>query len=253
MGNKSSRPVDDFAELIHNGRTPPGEPEQTYSKERIEEGLKVVAKYLASKKLDVAIVTVGGAVNTVLLKSRTSTGDVDFFYRTKASGPKESNLVHEVVEGGKLAEKGLKLGSQWLNNHTVVFIEVLSSPKTSSSPNLGCITQEHIIHDLYDEAVAQNEKVFAAKGLTVYAAPWNYALMAKLDRAGKPGAKLYDITDAVDYLDRLIKSRHGHAVKKSELKAWAAKYKLAAPTDALIDKLGKQYKEKHRKDGVVDG
>jgi hypothetical protein len=235
MGNKSSRPVDDFAELIHNGKTPPGEPEQTYSKEKIEEGLKVVAKYLASKKLNVAIVTVGGAVNTVLLKSRASTGDVDFFYRTKASGSKESNLVHEVVEGGKLAEKELKLGSQWLNNHTVVFIE------------------EHIIHDLYDDAVAQNEKVFSANGLTVYAAPWNYALMAKLDRAGKPGAKSYDITDAVDYLDRLIKSRHGHAVKKSELKAWATKFKLAAPTEAVIDRLDKLYKQKHGKDGIVGG
>ena len=110
-----------------------------------------------------------------------------------------------------------------------------------------------MINDLYDQALKQNEIVFTAKGLTVYAAPWNYALMTKLDRAGKHGAKSYDMTDAVDYLQRLIRSKGGHAVKKSELKAWATKYKLVAPTDVLIDKLGKQYKEKHRKDGVVDG
>lgn len=130
MGNKSSKPVDDFAELIHQGRTPPGEAEQTYTKQKIEEGLEVVAKYLASKKLNVSIVTVGGAVNTVLLKTRASTGDVDFFYRTKDSGSKDSEIVHEVVEGGKQAEKDLKLGNQWLNNHTVVFIEVWSLRKT---------------------------------------------------------------------------------------------------------------------------
>lgn len=126
MGNKSSKPVDDFAELIHQGRTPPGEAEQTYTKQKIEEGLEVVAKYLASKKLNVSIVTVGGAVNTVLLKTRASTGDVDFFYRTKDSSSKDSSIVHQVVKGGELAEKKLNLGSQWLNNHTVVFIEVRS-------------------------------------------------------------------------------------------------------------------------------
>lgn len=126
MGNKSSRPADDFAELIHKGRPQPGQPEQTYSKEQIEAGLKVVANYLASKKLDVPIVAVGGAVNTVLLKSRASTGDVDFFYRTKDSASKDSNITHEVVEAAKRAEKELNLGSQWLNNHTAVFIEVRS-------------------------------------------------------------------------------------------------------------------------------
>jgi hypothetical protein len=204
MGNKSSKAVDHFAELIHQGRTPPGEAEKTYTKEMIEEGLAIVAKYLDSKKLNVSIVTVGGAVNTVLLKSRASTGDVDFFYRTKTA----SAIVHEVVEGGKLAEKKLNLSSQWLNNHTVVFIEVQSFRKTVHRLlNFGYITQEGTIHDLYIEAIDQNEQVFSAKGLTVYAAPWNYALMTKLDRAAQQGAKSYDMADAVDYLERLIHSR----------------------------------------------
>ncbi|KAF8550158.1 hypothetical protein OG21DRAFT_1514399 [Imleria badia] len=230
MGNKSSKAVDHFAELIHQGRTPPGEAEKTYTKEMIEEGLAIVAKYLDSKKLNVSIVTVGGAVNTVLLKSRASTGDVDFFYRTKTA----SAIVHEVVEGGKLAEKKLNLSSQWLNNHTVVFIE------------------EGTIHDLYIEAIDQNEKVFSAKGLTVYAAPWNYALMTKLDRAAQQGAKSYDMADAVDYLERLIHSRGEHAVKRSELEAWAKQYKLSEPTKAVMDKLATEFKEKHKKDGLVN-
>ena len=128
MGIRSSRPVDDFAELVHNIQHKPGEPEESYTKTRIEEGLKVVADHLHSKGLNVSIVTVGGAVNTVLLKTRASTGDVDFFYRTKDSKSEESKVIHEVVEGGKQAEQKLGLGQQWLNNHTVVFIEVLLSP-----------------------------------------------------------------------------------------------------------------------------
>jgi hypothetical protein len=112
MGNQSSRPKDDFAELVHKGKKRSEQPEQTYSKERIEEGLKFVAKHLASKKLNVAIIAVGGVVNTLLLKSYASTGDVDFFYRTKDSGSRDTNIVHEIIEAGKLAERELKLDDQ---------------------------------------------------------------------------------------------------------------------------------------------
>jgi len=235
MGISSSHPVDGFSQLIHQRQAQDPGHEQTYTKEKIEEGLKVVASHLHAKKLNVSIVTVGGAVNTVLLKTRASTGDVDFFYRTKNSGSSDSQLVHEVVEGGKLAETKLGLGQQWLNNHTVVFIE------------------EGTINDLYAEAIQQKAIVFSAQGLTVYAAPWVYSMMAKLDRAAKPGAKSYDVTDAVDYLDRAIKLRGGQAVKKSELKAWATKYKLTVPTEALIEKVNKAYKAKYGKDGIVSG
>jgi len=235
MGNTSSNPVDDFSELIHKRQAQDPGHEQTYTKEKIEQGLKVVAGHLHAKGLNVSIVTVGGAVNTVLLKTRAATGDVDFFYRTKSSGSHDAQLVHEVVEGGKLAEAKLGLGQQWLNNHTVVFIE------------------EGTINDLYAEAIQQKAIVFTAQGLTVYAAPWVYSMMAKLDRAAKPGAKSYDLTDAVDYLDRAIKLRGGRAVKKSELKTWATHYKLTVPSEALIERLNNGYKAKHGKDGVVSG
>lgn len=110
-----------------------------------------------------------------------------------------------------------------------------------------------MLNDLYDRAIQQNEKVFSAKGLTVYAAPWDYAMMTKLDRAAKPGSKSYDMTDAVDYLGCLIRSRGGRAVKRSELMAWATRYKLRAPPEADIKDLAERYKAKHKRDGIVDG
>lgn len=69
------------------------------------------------------IIVVGGAVNTLLLHTRESTGDVDLFYRTKT---KNEEVTKVIVAAGTAATK-LKLGDQWLNNHTAVFFEVLKS------------------------------------------------------------------------------------------------------------------------------
>lgn len=106
---------------------------------------------------------------------------------------------------------------------------------------------------LYDEAVDQRDIVFSAPGLTMYAAPWRYALSAKLDRLSKPGARPYDMSDAVDYLDRLIGKRGGQAVRKSELKTWAGEFKFAVPSDNLMNRLGNEYSEKYGRTGIVNG
>ncbi len=111
-----------------------------------------------------------------------------------------------------------------------------------------------MIQRLYDEGVTQNDVVFNEPGLTVYAAPWRYALCAKLDRLSKTGARPYDMSDAVDYLDRLIGKRGGRqAVKKSELRAWADEFKFTVPSDTLIKRLGDEYKKKYGGVGIVDG
>lgn len=222
-------------------------PEQPMSAETIRQGLTNVAAILNSKHQNISIIAVGGAVNSLLLHTRESTGDVDFFYRTKT----KHEDVTKVIVAAKSAATTLKLGDQWLNNHTAIFIEVcwvdlqiylLSSYK-----------QEDSIERLYDEAVTQNEIVFNAPGLTVYAAPWRYALGTKLDRLSKPGAKSYDMSDAVGYLERLIAKRGGKPVKKSEIKAWAQEFKFTVATDKLMGSLGEAYKKKTGKDGVIEG
>jgi len=88
--------------------------------EIIQQGLNSVAATLNSKRVNVVIVAVGGAVNTLLLRTRESTTDVDFFYRTKT----KHEDVTRVIVAADAATTKLKLGDQWLNNHTAVFIEV---------------------------------------------------------------------------------------------------------------------------------
>ena len=87
----------------------------------------------------------------------------------------------------------------------------------------------------------------------MYAAPWRYALGTKLDRLSKTGARPYDMNDAVGYLIRLVAKNGGKAVKKSELKAWAKEFKFTVPTENLMESLGKEYKKKTGKVGIIDG
>jgi len=67
--------------------------------------------------LDISIVTVGGAVNTLLLHTRLTTSDVDFFFRTKT----KNDRVAGVLVAAEVARKALDLDEHWMNNHTAVF------------------------------------------------------------------------------------------------------------------------------------
>ncbi|KAM6503113.1 hypothetical protein JOM56_000056 [Amanita muscaria] len=115
------------------------------------------------------------------------------------------------------------------------------------------LPHEGMIKILYDEAVDQREIVFTAPGLTIYAAPWRYALSAKIDRLSNAGVRPYDMGDAVDYLNRLIEKRGGQAVNQSELRTWAGEFRFPVPSDDLMSRLGNEYTRQHGGAGIVDG
>ena len=61
-----------------------------------------MAATLHSKGQNVSIIVVGGAVNTLLLHTRESTGDVDSFYRTTT---KNEEVTKVIVAAGTAATK----------------------------------------------------------------------------------------------------------------------------------------------------
>ena len=61
------------------------------------------------------------------------------------------------------------------------------------------------------------------------------------------------MSDAVGYLVRLVAKNGGNAVKKSELKAWANEFRFTVPNETLMNSLGKEYKKKTGKDGIIEG
>ena len=118
MGNcLSAKDTVSLGNLVGRPGVPP---EQPMSADIIRQGLTSVAATLHSKGQNISLVAVGGAVNTLLLHTRESTGDVDFFYWTKT----RNEDVTKVIVAANSAATKLKLGDHWLNNHTAVFIEV---------------------------------------------------------------------------------------------------------------------------------
>ncbi len=118
MGNcLSANDTISLRDLVIRPNVPP---EQPMSAETIRQGLTSVAAILNSKHQNISIIAVGGAVNTLLLHTRESTGDVDFFYHTKT---KHEDVAKVIVAADSTATR-LKLGDHWLNNHTAIFIEV---------------------------------------------------------------------------------------------------------------------------------
>jgi hypothetical protein len=117
MGNCLS---DNNTTSISDLVTRPGTTEQQMTADTINQGLTAVATALNAKRRNVSVIAVGGAVNTLYLRTRPSTGDVDFFYHTKT----RHEDVTQLIRAADSARKRLKLEDHWLNNHTALFIEV---------------------------------------------------------------------------------------------------------------------------------
>jgi hypothetical protein len=121
MGNcfsSQSRNARDLRDLIAR----PGSPDIVLTANLIQQGLTEVAATLNRNRRNVTIVAVGGAVNTLFLRSRNQTSDVDFFYRTK----ERHEDVTAIIDAAKRAARSIRVGEGWLNNHTAVFIQVCS-------------------------------------------------------------------------------------------------------------------------------
>ncbi|KAI0768156.1 hypothetical protein BD413DRAFT_605616 [Trametes elegans] len=197
---------------------PGGEVEHAFTRDEINTLLGIVAQKLAARGRDITIVAVGGAVNTVLLRSRQTTQD--------------NKDITDVIRVATDVAIARGIGQHWLNNHTVIFV------------------QEAQIVALYAEALQQNVPLFHAPGLRVLAAPWRYALIAKLDRLMKPGPKPYDLTDAVAYLGQIV-SRARQPVQRATLHAWAAEFRCTPPNEALVLRVSAEYLARYQHVGIA--
>ncbi|PVH94215.1 hypothetical protein DM02DRAFT_732656 [Periconia macrospinosa] len=162
-----------------------------------------VAHYLNSQRANITVISVGGAVNTIFFETRRATHDVDFYNQQLRAS--DYNLIKLAMQYAQSRDTNLQ--SEWFNNRTILFI-----PKTQ---------REY----LTQQAFTQDEVVFQRPGLKVLAAPWDYAICAKLDRcagAGLNQSKPYDYSDAATYLRRYLQIHNLVVVTRSQVYEWAS-------------------------------
>lgn len=176
------------------------------------------------------LIAVGGAVNTMLLQSRTSTHDVDFF---SAGLDNASGLLLEEAARAAEERSPVPLGGDWLNNSTTLFMA------------------RALRNELGQLAERQNDIVFRAPGLTVLAAPWEYAFCTKIDRMTKRNMRVYDCADAAAYLNRLIvTTNRGRPISAAFLQQRAAHYGAQAPL-AQLQTVNIEYQKRFKCDGIT--
>ncbi|KAF2965017.1 hypothetical protein GQX73_g8556 [Xylaria multiplex] len=186
-----------------------------------------VSNYIAKKGGEMTVIAVGGAVNTIHLESRDATHDVDF-YNNRLTTKDFELLVNGAREAVKREKK---LEEDWFNNRTILFM-----PMEQRST-------------LTDEAFNQDEVIFHQPGLTVLAAPWNYAFCCKVDRLAGSGiqeAREYDLDDATEYLSRYLRLHNVSQIQGTNIQTWFARYSLRwnGQVEAVLGRVNREFRVK---------
>ena len=233
-GAQISGPVDPPGMVPAPRRNEQGVPIPTrhfdLTRQNIERALGYVAEYLQARDKHLTLVAVGGAVNTVVLQSRTATHDVDFF--NPPFSPSELSLLREAVDYA--AERSsVPLGDGWLNNETGTIAGTLEN-----------------IPRLTDSARQQNVTVFDHPNLTVFAAPWNYAFVAKIGRITRGTGRPYDQMDAVTYLRQYNLRHGGRSINVNEIHSWGRVWRRNTPEE-ILRQVDVAYQQTYREHGIL--
>ncbi|WYZ40522.1 hypothetical protein EsH8_IV_000863 [Colletotrichum jinshuiense] len=129
---------------------------------------------------------------------------------------KQERTLRQTIER---AEKKFRIGSEWLPP----VVDGSASGLTSS---------------LIRRSIVQNEVLFASEGLTLVSLDHLYTFKAALSSYSRTNAPLR-LEDAVDELRRLILSRAGKKVSKSDL---LRSYDWLSVTDAALAEVDKMYR-----------
>jgi hypothetical protein len=201
-------------------------------RDTIYQALVLTARYLNSRGVQVTAITVGGAVNCLLLRTRQSTHDVDIF-GTNLSTPNRI-LLDEAMQHA-IGESSVQLGTDWLNTETQMWM----------SPTMQ--------RELTEQAIRQNTVVFQQPGLTLLAVPWAYAFSAKVSRLVtlSSQARPYDLDDAVHYLSQIVQQNGGQPVAVDIVEGWANRYNHTTSASFLLETVNRQYERVYRRPGIV--
>ncbi|KAK4186265.1 hypothetical protein QBC35DRAFT_437531 [Podospora australis] len=192
-----------------------------------------VSNFVAQKRrAAIEVIAVGGAVNTLHLRTRETTHDIDVF------GFEFGNTSRIMLDEAMYDAQNQipALGTDWLNTETQMWMP-------------GPIREE-----ITQLARKQGVKVYDGSGLTILAAPWEYAFTAKINRilTDLEQVRPYDLADAVAYLHEYITRNGNQPVPVSTtVQKWAQRWNLQITQEILRDEVAPEYLERYRRDGIV--
>ncbi len=185
---------------------PTAHPPAPLNANQLKHCLSQVATYIHQRRRrQLHLVVIGGVVNTILLKTRHATEDVDLL--TVNLSRDDATLLTQAARFVREQNPDLHLDENWLNSNAGLFVQ----------PELRSI--------IIQEGIAQNEIVFNAPGLTLYAAPYSYAIVAKLNRIAGQGARSHDLGDVVAYLRRYLSLRNESHITMRQIESWCREYR----------------------------
>ncbi|KAF1985543.1 hypothetical protein K402DRAFT_103628 [Aulographum hederae CBS 113979] len=229
-------PTDVTIHVPRNRVDASGQPIQQVSRDvdrpGMQQALGLMATYLHRKHAEVTAITVGGAVNCLLLQSRYSTHDVDIFGTNLDN--RARMLLDEAMQYA-IQHSPVALGTDWFNTETQMWM----------SPGMQ--------RDLTEEALRQQIVVFRQPGLTLLAAPWGYAFGAKVQRlvTRSEQARPYDLDDAVSYLRQLVQRNEGRPATLQQLEDCARRYHQTTDARYLLESVNGAYERMYRSPGIV--
>jgi hypothetical protein len=193
--------------------------------------LQHVARYISQRGQNITVIAVGGAVNTLYLQSRSTTHDVDVFGSTFTNQARM--LLDEAMQDAQRHYRDL--GTDWINTETQMWM-----PGSLHSR-------------LTEAAERQNVKIFNQRGLTIYAAPWNYAFSAKVNRilTGGDQARPYDLDDAVTYIHKYIRNQGNRPVPIKTALDWAKQFHHKSTADVLRRQVNQAYRTQYGANAFV--
>ena len=197
----------------------------TLTREILSRALDDMAAWLAQNGVTANIVTVGGAVNTLYLRSRDNTHDVDFFLANPTAP--EHTAIHQAARHANRQVNGA-LGADWFNNAT----QVMMGRQVQQSLAAGAFQQNTIVY----------QRMGNGGGLRIYAAPWSYAFCGKLNRLCEVSHRSYDLADAISYLHEYLRTSGQQTVSARKIFGWCQQYRKNV-TEAVLQRVDEAYRQ----------
>ena len=198
--------------------------------EDINRALSYVAEYLNRHNEDLTITGVGGIINTVYLQTRASTHDVDF------CGTNLNNTQRKLLDRAAhhaMRQFSRPLGSAWLNNETTLHMAA------------------DVHRDVTARALTQNEIIFRAPGISVIAAPFDYAFASKAQRVGTEFRRSYDVADCAIYLHEWCQRHENQAPSKDGVDQWCRRYRRNLLSKDVLCQNQVEYRHRYGASGIA--